>query len=185
MKNLILAILLGFSAHSAMAEAIPNDYGTFTKGQVSIVEDLHFTLLSHPQLESGNSEIWLQGIMLFNFLFDPEPISITFKIETPFEIKQGSDFTSSFVSLNFPCGHFGNWTELGLFPLSSSDSNIQECGDEELQSKSAAPAESITIDLQPIPEPGTYAMVLLGLIMMGLFGARNRFIKPGQSWRLV
>jgi hypothetical protein len=168
MKNLILAMLLGFSAHSAVAEVIPNDYGTFTNGQVPIVEDLHFTLLNHPQLEHGIDELWLEGILLFNFLFNPEPVTITFDIETPDKIKQGSDFTSSFVSSNFPCGHFGDWAELEIFPISSSDSNIQECGDEELQSKPSPHARSIKIDLQPIPEPGTYAMILLGLMLLGL-----------------
>ena len=170
MKNLILAMLLGISAHSAVAEIRKDDF-RLPIDEVFIAQDFHFTVLSTPDLEYGSAELWLHGMMILDFFFYPDPVSTTSNTETSAEIKDGPDFTSHFVSLNFPCGHFGNWTGPGFFPTSSSDTDIQDCG---LQSKPPISAKSIHIDLQPIPEPKTYAMILIGLMLMGLAGVKGR-----------
>lgn len=172
MKNLIIVILLGMSAHSAMAEIRTKDLGPLTNDAIFSAEDFHFTALSAPDLEYGTGELWLQGMLIFNIFFYPEPISVNLNIKTPVEVAPGLVFTSSFVTSNFPCGHFGDWAKLGFFPTSSSDSDIQECG---LESKLPVGVKSINIDLQPIPEPKTYAMILVGLILMGLASRREPF----------
>lgn len=174
MKYLIIVMLLGMSTPSALAEIRTDGFGPLINDEILIAEEFHFTLLSAPDLEYGSGELWSQGIMIFNLFFYPEPISMHMNLKTPDEIAPGIDFTSSFVSPNFPCGHFGDWAIFGFFPTSSSDSDIQECG---LESKTPIAVKSININLQPIPEPKIYAMMLLGLMLMGLAARQVPFYR--------
>jgi len=174
MKNLMLSILLGISALSAMAEIRTENFGPPTNDQSVIKGEFHFTVLNIPNLNYGRGELWLQGIMIFDFFFYPDTISSTSTPEAPDEAQTDPAFTSNYVSLNFPCGHFGNVEENEFFPVESSDSDIQECGREKLRHASATP---LAVDLLPIPEPGTTALMLLGLTLMGLIARRDIFTR--------
>jgi len=172
MKNFLLAFLLAVISYSATAEVSTKNLRSLINDEIFISDDLSLTMLDAPNLEYGSGKLWLQGIMIFDLFFYPEPISISFEIEKPDETLFEVDFSSSYVSPNFPCGHFGDWAHLGFFPTTSSDTNLQDCGNG-LPSKFSV--KSIPINLKPIPEPETQALILLGLALMSFAARKGAF----------
>ncbi|HZV62757.1 MAG TPA: hypothetical protein VFF75_10090 [Methylophilaceae bacterium] len=172
MKNFLLAFLLAAISYSATAGVSTKNFRSLINDEIFISDYLPLTILDAPNLEYGSGKLWLQGIMIFDLFFYPEPISLTFEIEEPDETLFEVDFSSSYVSPNFPCGHFGDWAHLGFFPTTSSDTNLQDCG-KGLPSKSSM--ESLPINLKPIPEPRTQALILLGLMLMGFVTRQGVF----------
>lgn len=181
MRKYLLAIVLAFSIQPALAEVKTDDFSTLINDGLFKAEDFYFTASSPQNLEYGNgSGIGFRGLMVFNFFFYREPISVSFDTETFDAITDGPDFMprSSSVSFNFNPGDPGDyWVEAGFFPASSSDCDIQGCSREELLQLSHTTINSITYELKntaPIPEPETYAMMLSGLSLIGLVARRQR-----------
>ena len=178
MKSLLLAAILSISAHSVMAEIKPDDPRPIINDEF-IVEEIRYAILNTPKLEYSSAELWLQNILIFDLFVFPEVIASELDKEKPVQNSFETDFTSNYTSTNFPCGHFGNWAEFNVFPASSSDSNIQECGGG-LPYNLLTLAGPIKIDIPPIPEPETHGMLLLGMVLLG-YAVRKR---PGEAGKL-
>lgn len=181
MKSSLLAIVLLLSANSALARVITDDFSNLsTETGAFVSDDFYFTASSAQNLSTSNDGgLSFGGLMVFNFYFYEEPLSVKFDTVTWDSITDGPDFQprSSFVSFNFSRGDIGDyWVEAGFFPATSSACDIQGCTREEILQQSSTTINSISYVLKntpPIPEPETYAMMLAGLGLLGI-NARKR-----------
>lgn len=172
MKNLLLAVLMSVAC-SAAAENAWNEFHFLDPESLIKAEDVQFATLSISDLNYEHVEVWLDGMMLFDMYLYPR--------QTPSASRRemghlDTDPTFNLFGSNFPCGHFGNMKQTPY--LVSSDSDIHECQLGKLSLPFIEASRFTSPHSPPVPEPHTYAMVLLGLAMMFLSQAKST--APGR-----